>query len=113
MSASHTRAQLQTLSTLRTILRVVRTWDVRPAAGAARDPSEFLRLVMSRYRDSKAEKDRSTIKGLRSDAYEYVTYLKAAEEQTVRRRNLHKSCYARSFFRRRRRRHDRSGDFTR
>ena len=87
---SYTRAQLQTLSTLRTILRVVRTWDVRPASASARDPSEFTRLVLSRYRDSRAEKDRTSVKSLRAYASEYAAYLKAAEEQTVR---MYLLCY--------------------
>ena len=90
---SHTRAQLQTLSTLRTILRVVRTWDVRPSIDSSvRDPSEFTRLVISRYRDSKAEKDRTSVKSLRAYASEYAAYLKAAEEQTVRKLCLLEFC---------------------
>ena len=81
---SHTRAQLQTLSTLRALIRSVRSLDTRPSAGAARDSSEFSRLIMARYRDSKTEKDRATVKALRSHATEYAAYLSAIEEQSVR-----------------------------
>jgi hypothetical protein len=90
--SSPTRAQLNTLSTLRFILRHIRTsWAHTPAAqilppspsspAARAGASDFTRYVMSAYREGASVRDRARVKALRAAGDEYAAYLRAVSAQ--------------------------------
>ena len=89
--SSLTRAQLNTLSTLRFILRHIRTsWVHSPSAqglpqSSASPPrvgsSEFTRYVLAAYREGASVRDRARVKALRTAGDEYAAYLRAVSAQ--------------------------------